>query len=55
MSSDFSQPWLHQHGRQVQEFGTVRQFPIALSFDARMFSCQQLNHILPNRETAKRA
>src|ERR1700761_1933405 len=45
-SNDFSQPWLHQHGMEVQEFGTVRQFPIALSHDARMFSCQQLNHIL---------
>jgi starvation-inducible DNA-binding protein len=50
MSSDFSQPWLHQHGRQVQEFGTVRQFPIALSYDARMFSCQQLNHILADTQ-----
>ena len=49
-SNDFSQPWLHQHGMQVQEFGTVRQFPIALSYDARMFSCQQLNHILADTQ-----
>ena len=49
-SNDFSQPWLHQHGMQVQEFGTVRQFPIALSHDARMFSCQQLNHILADTQ-----
>ena len=50
MSSDFSQPWPHQHGRQVQEFGTVRQFPIALSFDARMLSCQQLNPVLADTQ-----
>jgi len=49
-SNDFSQPWLHQHGMQVQEFGTVRQFPIALSYDARMLSCQQLNHILADTQ-----
>ena len=49
-SNDFSQPWLHQHGMEVQEFGTVRQFPIALSHDARMFSCQQLNHILADTQ-----
>ena len=46
MSSDSCQPWLHQHGMQVQEFRTVRQFPIALSYDARMFSRLKLNHIL---------
>ena len=50
MSSDLSQPWLHQHGRQVQEFGTTRQFPIALSSDVRMFSCQQLNHTLADTQ-----
>jgi starvation-inducible DNA-binding protein len=37
MSSDFSQPWLYQHGRQVQEFGTVRHFPIALSYTRGCF------------------
>jgi starvation-inducible DNA-binding protein len=30
----------------VQRFGTVRQFPLGLSFEARMDSCQRLNHIL---------
>lgn len=33
-----SQPLLHQHGTVVQEFGTVEQFPLGLSFDARMLS-----------------
>jgi starvation-inducible DNA-binding protein len=41
-----SQPWLHQEGREIQAFGSVRQFPIGLSHDARLFSCQRLNQIL---------
>lgn len=43
---DSSQPWFHQHGVEIQEFGTVRLFPIALAHDARMLSCQILNRIL---------
>lgn len=50
MSTDSSQPWLHQHGREVQRFGTVRQFPIGLSFQARMDSCQKLNHVLADTQ-----
>ncbi|WP_159942385.1 MULTISPECIES: Dps family protein [unclassified Nocardiopsis] len=41
-----SQPWLHQRGEEIQEFGTVRQFPVGLSYDTRMFSCQRLNQVL---------
>jgi starvation-inducible DNA-binding protein len=41
-----SQPLIHQHGREIQTFGTVRLFPIALSYEARMESCQLLNQIL---------
>ncbi|MFD6099099.1 Dps family protein [Nocardiopsis flavescens] len=41
-----SQPWLHQKGTQVQEFGTVRQLPVGLSQDTRMYSCQRLNQVL---------
>jgi starvation-inducible DNA-binding protein len=41
-----SQPWLHQHGKEIQAFGTVRQFPIALSYETRMYACQRLNQIL---------
>lgn len=41
-----SQPWLHQHGREIQAFGTVRQFPLALSRDARLYSGERLNQIL---------
>jgi starvation-inducible DNA-binding protein len=50
MSNDSSQPWLHQHGRQVQQFGTVRQFPLGLSYEARMDSCQRLNHLLADSQ-----
>jgi starvation-inducible DNA-binding protein len=35
---------------QVQEFGTVRQFPLGLSYDARMYSCERLNKILANTQ-----
>jgi starvation-inducible DNA-binding protein len=45
-----SQPWLHQRGVQLQEFGTVRQFPIALTHDARMYSCQLLNQTLADTQ-----
>ncbi len=41
-----SQPRLHQHGREIQAFGTVRQLPVALSYDTRMYSCERLNLIL---------
>jgi len=41
-----SQPLLHQRGVEIQRFGAVRQFPIGLSFEARVESCQVLNQIL---------
>jgi starvation-inducible DNA-binding protein len=41
-----SQPRLHQHGAEVQRFGEMRLFPIALSYDARAESAQLLNHVL---------
>ncbi|NDU72110.1 DNA starvation/stationary phase protection protein [Actinomadura sp. DSM 109109] len=50
MHGTTSQPWLHQHGREVQKFGTVRQFPLALSYQARMDSCQRLNHLLADTQ-----
>lgn len=45
-----SQPWLHQHGVEIQEFGSVRQFPLGLSRDARMYSCQRLNRVLADTQ-----
>ncbi|HBF82869.1 MAG TPA: DNA starvation/stationary phase protection protein [Streptomyces sp.] len=47
-TADGSQPWLHQQGRVIQEFGTVKQFPVALSSDTRQYSCERLNQILAN-------
>src|SRR5215813_8594628 len=41
-----SQPLLAQHGPLIQEYGTLRLLPIALSHEARVFSCQLLNQIL---------
>jgi starvation-inducible DNA-binding protein len=45
-----TQPWLHQRGHEVQAFGTVRQFPIGLSAEARVYSCQRLNRILADSQ-----
>ncbi len=44
--TDSSQPILHQHGREIQPFGTLRNLPIALATAARSESCKQLNQIM---------
>lgn len=49
-SPDGSQPWLHQKGRVIQEYGTVKQFPVALSYNARMYSCERLNKVLADTQ-----
>ncbi|MFF8374303.1 Dps family protein [Streptomyces lydicus] len=49
-STHGSQPWLHQKGEVIQEFGTVKQFPVALSYEARMYSCQRLNRVLADTQ-----
>jgi starvation-inducible DNA-binding protein len=41
-----SQPLLHQHGAEIQEFGSIRLMPIALAAEARTETCQLLNEIL---------
>jgi starvation-inducible DNA-binding protein len=45
-----SQPWLHQRGEEIQAFGTVRQFPVALSQETRLYSCQRLNQLLADSQ-----
>jgi starvation-inducible DNA-binding protein len=45
-----SQPWLHQRGVEIQAFGTVRQFPVALAQETRLYSCQRLNQILADSQ-----
>jgi starvation-inducible DNA-binding protein len=47
---EHSQPWIHVKNVEIQEFGTVRQFPIGLSRDARMYSCQRLNQVLADSQ-----
>jgi starvation-inducible DNA-binding protein len=34
----------------VQKFGTVRQFPLGLSQEARLYSCQRLNQVLADTQ-----
>src|SRR5690606_33030155 len=41
-----SQPWLHQQGHEIQVFGHVRQFPVGLSRDTRLYACERLNQLL---------
>jgi starvation-inducible DNA-binding protein len=45
-----SQPWFHQHGIEIQAFGTVRLLPLGLSHDARLYSCQLLNQLLADTQ-----
>jgi starvation-inducible DNA-binding protein len=45
-----SQPLYHQHGTEIQEFGTVRLLPLGLSHDARLYSCQRLNQLLADTQ-----
>jgi starvation-inducible DNA-binding protein len=45
-----SQPWLHQRGVEIQAFGTVRQFPVALSRETRLYACQRLNQLLADSQ-----
>lgn len=40
------QPILHQHGQEIQQYGTLRELPIALDATARSQSCELLNQIL---------
>ena len=45
-----SQPWLHQQGREIQRFGSIRQFPVALAADTRIYSCERLNQVLADTQ-----
>ncbi len=45
-----SQPLLHQSGREIQAFGTVRQLPVSLAHDVRMYSCERLNQTLADTQ-----
>ncbi|MGL4618009.1 MAG: Dps family protein [Chroococcidiopsis sp.] len=43
---DGSQPLLHQHGHEIQQYDKLRDLPIALSPDSRSESCTLINQIL---------
>jgi starvation-inducible DNA-binding protein len=43
---DGSQPLLHQHGYEIQQYGKLRDMPIALNPDVRGESCALVNQIL---------
>lgn len=43
---DRSQSLLHQHGHEIQQYGTLVNLPIALNFSARNESCTLVNQIL---------
>ncbi|MEH1987643.1 MULTISPECIES: Dps family protein [unclassified Nostoc] len=43
---DGSQPLLHQHGYEIQQYGTLRYLPIVLNPSARSESCVLVNQIL---------
>jgi starvation-inducible DNA-binding protein len=45
-----SQSHFHVSGREIQKFGTVRLFPLALSHDARAYSCQRLNQLVADTQ-----
>ncbi|MDG3002478.1 Dps family protein [Paludisphaera mucosa] len=47
---EHSQPWVHVEKAEIQKFGTLRQFPIGLSYDARMYSVQRLNQVLADTQ-----
>jgi starvation-inducible DNA-binding protein len=49
-SGEHSQPMIRVTGQEIQKFGTVRLFPIGLSHDARLYSCQRLNQLLADNQ-----
>jgi starvation-inducible DNA-binding protein len=45
-----SQPHMARHGQLVQAFGTIRLFPLGLSYDKRAYSCERLNLLLADTQ-----
>jgi starvation-inducible DNA-binding protein len=50
-ASSENQPILNQKGREIQQYGTVRNLPIGLDAAARLQSCELLNQILADSLT----
>ena len=49
-AAEGTQPRLHQHGQEIQRFGTVRQFPLGLSLETRLYACERLNRLLADTQ-----
>ncbi|RKE23541.1 Dps family protein [Streptomyces sp. TLI_171] len=45
-----SHPLPRQDGGEIQRFGTVRQLPLGLSHESRMYSCHRLNQVLADTQ-----
>lgn len=41
-----AQPILHQHGKEIQPFGSLTRYPLGLDDDVRQSSVQRLNQLL---------
>jgi starvation-inducible DNA-binding protein len=50
MSGLSSKPRLRRHSTGLRRFGTVRQFPLGLTYEARMDSPQRVNHHLADTQ-----
>src|SRR5262245_57469736 len=48
-----SEPRMHQHGHEIQAFGTVIHSPIALSASVRLASVELLNQLLADTMTLR--
>ncbi|MFI5529436.1 Dps family protein [Kitasatospora sp. NPDC051853] len=44
------QPLLRQKGPETQAFGTLKQLPIGLGHDTRLYACQRLNRVLADTQ-----
>ena len=53
LKSDAASPLVHQRGRELQRYGTLRDMPIGLADAARMQSVDRLNQILADTITLR--
>src|SRR5262245_29115217 len=50
MSTPNDYAWLHHQGNEIQAFGAIRHFPVALAPSVRRHSCERLNRILADTQ-----
>jgi starvation-inducible DNA-binding protein len=46
-------PLLHQRAKEIQPYGTLTQYPLALSYEARVFSVGAVNQLLADTMTLR--